>query len=41
MDMEFHFTEELAALMPMTGSTAGADLYEIVKKTWEIKLIAI
>jgi hypothetical protein len=30
--MEFNITEELGALMPMTWTTTGEDLYEKVKK---------
>jgi hypothetical protein len=30
--MDFNITEESAALMPMKGTTTGADLYEEVKK---------
>jgi hypothetical protein len=31
-DMEFSVTEELAALMPMKGTTTGADICEDIKK---------
>jgi hypothetical protein len=30
--MEFNKAEELAAFMPMRGTSTGADLYEDVKK---------
>jgi hypothetical protein len=30
IDMLFNITEELAALMPMKGTTTGADMYENV-----------
>jgi hypothetical protein len=31
IDLEFSITEELAALMSMKGTTAGADMYEVEK----------
>jgi hypothetical protein len=30
--MEFSMTEELSTLMPMKGTTKGADLYKEMKK---------